>query len=368
MGRARKRWRRARKSLRPRRLIGRLRKRGRFARKVLHAHLIAPPAWRKDLAALSQRTRTPIVVGPWTNEVGYELLYWIPLLRHACAVRKIDPERVIAVSRGGTASWYEPLATRYVEIFDLRDPEQVVRETRRRAQDRGGQWQLSASAEDEQMLREVGARLNLERFDALHPASMYRFLTGYLRGLRPAKHVLRQCDHSRFPARYARPAGLSFDGDYLVAKFYANPAFPKTAENQAFVDELLGRLSQRLPVVVLNTGLELDDHVEFEVPGSPDVHEARTLLEARDNLAVQSALVANSRGFVGTYGGFSYLPPLLGVQAVGVYSQPQFLSVHLGTSSVALSDGRNGGHSAIHTTAAELLLDALARPEARAGF
>ena len=47
----------------------------------------------------------PLIVGPWTGEVGYELLYWIPFVRWALTACRVSPERVIVVSRGGTASW-----------------------------------------------------------------------------------------------------------------------------------------------------------------------------------------------------------------------------------------------------------------------
>src|SRR5215471_21240781 len=57
----------------------------------------------------------PLVAGPWLSEVGYEALYWIPFLRWVKAAFRLDPARVVAVSRGGTRSWYEGIAARYVE-------------------------------------------------------------------------------------------------------------------------------------------------------------------------------------------------------------------------------------------------------------
>ena len=61
---------------------------------------------------------TPIIAGPWCSEVGYEVLYWIPFLRWVMEAYRIPRERIVAVSRGGTASWYDRIASRYVEIFD----------------------------------------------------------------------------------------------------------------------------------------------------------------------------------------------------------------------------------------------------------
>ena len=45
----------------------------------------------------------PIIAGPWTSEVGYEALYWLPFLAWAADHYGVRPERMIALSRGGTA-------------------------------------------------------------------------------------------------------------------------------------------------------------------------------------------------------------------------------------------------------------------------
>jgi len=56
----------------------------------------------------------PIVVGPWLSEVGYEVLYWIPFLRWVTAAYRIPTSRIVVMSRGGTASWYRDIGSRYV--------------------------------------------------------------------------------------------------------------------------------------------------------------------------------------------------------------------------------------------------------------
>ena len=60
----------------------------------------------------------PILVGPWISEVGYEVLYWIPFLRWVTAAYRIPSSRIVVMSRGGTASWYRDISSRYVEVFD----------------------------------------------------------------------------------------------------------------------------------------------------------------------------------------------------------------------------------------------------------
>src|SRR5687768_4234007 len=46
----------------------------------------------------------PLIVGPWTSEVGYEALYWLPFLAWAADRYGVRPERLVALSRGGTRS------------------------------------------------------------------------------------------------------------------------------------------------------------------------------------------------------------------------------------------------------------------------
>ena len=47
---------------------------------------------------------SPLIVGPWLSEVGYEVLYWIPFLRWVQATYHVDPDRLLVVTRGGAAS------------------------------------------------------------------------------------------------------------------------------------------------------------------------------------------------------------------------------------------------------------------------
>src|SRR5262245_11307371 len=80
----------------------------------------------RDLSRLASGTET-IVAGPWLGEVGFELLYWVPFLRWFADAFHVAPERLLVVSRGGTAGWYRPFAAGYREIFDYLTPEDFKR-------------------------------------------------------------------------------------------------------------------------------------------------------------------------------------------------------------------------------------------------
>ena len=103
-------------------------------------------------------------------------------------------------------------------------------------------------------------------------------------------------------------------------KFYFNDCFPDTRENREFVRRTLQELRDRGPVVSLATGLRLDDHRVHEWD-SIDVRAAAADMHPRENLALQTAVVAGASAFVGTYGGFSYLAPFLGVRSTAYFAE-----------------------------------------------
>ena len=63
--------------------------------------------------------RTPTIIGPWTEEVGYELFYWIPFVRWVVESLQIPREQLFVISREGTSSWYGDLAYRYADVFSF---------------------------------------------------------------------------------------------------------------------------------------------------------------------------------------------------------------------------------------------------------
>jgi hypothetical protein len=138
-------------------------------------------AWQveRELDAAVNSGRT-IVVGPWLSEVGFEALYWIPFLRWVKAAFRLDPARVVAVSRGGTRSWYEGIAARYVETWEHIDPLEFARRT----SERGATKQLELSPFDLEVVSVVERVLG-ERVAVLHPSLMYRLFSLFWSGQRP---------------------------------------------------------------------------------------------------------------------------------------------------------------------------------------
>jgi hypothetical protein len=110
-------------------------------------------------------------------------------------------------------------------------------------------------------------------------------------------------------------------------------------------------------VVSLATGLRLDDHEGGDVEAL-GVRSLPPNVPPRENLAIQAALVGHAAAFVGTYGGFSYLAPFLGVAATAYYSnRAGFSQRHLTMARSALGTIDAAGlldvrSSAAHSTTA----------------
>ena len=274
---------------------------------------------QRDLATMAARP-APIVAGPWLGEVGFELLYWVPFLRWVAERFKVDPERLMVVSRGGTSSWYRPFAARYSDVFQQMTPDAFRGQHDARVRDLGEQKQTRVTEFDRELIDAATRRAHLPDCSLLHPSRMYELLNPYWWGHQSSDWVHR---HSRY-ARLERPdpAGvIDTPSPYVAVKFYFNDCFPATAQNRAFVRDVLRTLADRGPVVALSTGLNIDDHGGMRV----DEHGVRHLPEGIDparNLHVQSAIVSRAQAFVGTYGGFSYMAPFYGVRSLAFYSDP----------------------------------------------
>jgi hypothetical protein len=304
--------------------------------------------------------RDTIIVGPWLGEVGFELLYWVPFLRWFAATFNVAPDRLLIVSRGGTASWYRPFASGYRDIFDYLTPEEFRQRHDERVAANGEQKQTQVLAFERQVLRELTKDVHSRSM--LHPSTMYGLFNPFWWGHVDVEWVQRFAKYERLTpdvvAGCRRP-----NRPYTAVKFYFNDCFPDTAENRAFVRRTLQMLAERGPVVSLATGLRLDDHASDEEPQEgakvrecegakvqtlpPDMHP-------RENLALQTALVSGAEAFVGTYGGFSYLAPFLGVRSTAYFADPAGYSPrHLLMARSALATIGAGGLLNVRPTGLE---------------
>jgi hypothetical protein len=102
-------------------LLGALREHPRvraFARRHVSVLLERGSTWTNvdgALRLLAEDERQRVAFGPWRGDVASELLYWIPFVRWAQEHFSFDPERLVAISRGGVGHWYADCCAEYVE-------------------------------------------------------------------------------------------------------------------------------------------------------------------------------------------------------------------------------------------------------------
>lgn len=297
-------------------------------------------------AALLGRSDRPIVVGPWCGEVGFELLYWIPFVQWLVERARIEGQRLVVVTRGGAMSWYRGLTNHSVEIFDLISADAF--------RDHAATWkQHQISTFDRQLLAGAIAAAGLRRARLLHPQVMYRLFTAYWKGeavLEPIGAFLR---YGPLPRPAPHPVTNALPAEYVAAKFYFSQSFPDTAGNREFVQRRIAAAAEQMPVVLLSAGAQLDDHRDALITGARVLTIAT---DVRDNLAAQSAVVAGARGFLGTYGGFSYLAPLYGVDSLSFFSdRDKLVPFHLDHAQATFGTMRAGRFLACDVADAHLV-------------
>jgi hypothetical protein len=232
---------------------------------------------------------------------------------------------MVAVSRGGVGAWYRGIAGRYVEIWDDIDPAEFAK----RNAERGVTKQYQPAALDQDILANVARRLGTRDFDLLHAGLMYRLFTLYWSGQRAMGFVDA---HTRYQRQQADtiidPALLP--REYVAVKFYAARSLPDSPETRARIRGIVRGIAGRMPVVLLDTGLVLeDDHADYVLGGDRGVISARPWMTPQTNLGVQTQIVAGARAFVGTCGSIAWLAPRLGVDTSALYVDPKWLHAHL---------------------------------------
>jgi hypothetical protein len=276
-----------------------------------------------------QNTSSPIIVGPWLSEVGFEILYWIPFLNWFFSTYDICEERVIILSRGGTSYWYGS-QYKYIDIFDYYSPEEFKLKNKERCDAVGSQKHEHISPFDIEIISRVKESLNLDEVFILHPSLIYGLFKEFWRRKAPLNLVNRYSTYKFFDPIPSDGVLEYLPESYIAIKFYYSKAFPKTPQNRQFVIKILDILTKQNNIVLLNTGLDIDDHSEAELEHKDRVYHISKFMTPNTNLMVQTQVISKASAFWGTYGGFSYLSSFYGVPSIAFYShEGKFHRSHL---------------------------------------
>ena len=138
--------------------------------------------------------------------------------------------------------------------------------------------------------------------------------------------------------------------------FCTTVTMPDTPDNQAFVSSYLEELTRHTDVVLLNTPHRFDDHSDIAKAGRGRIHTIDHLMTPANNLDVQTRVIAGADAYVGTYGGFSYVAPLLGTDALTFYSHiTGFRFDHLELAKRVFSGLRKGSFVELDLRSVDLM-------------
>jgi hypothetical protein len=255
-------------------------------------------------------------------------LYWVPFVRWFQQRFRIPRERLVVVTRGGAAAWYADITSNAVELFDLMTPEEYAAGNERRsADDRGTIKQFAPSSMDQQVIADIERRLGVSRVNVLHPSLMYRLFHQFWLGHRPPSFLERRTSYRRLQAPDVVLPTLP--SEFVAVKFYTAASLPPTETVRRTLQSLVINLAEKTPIVMLDTGLRLDDHEDYSFAVQSRIHSVKEALAPRDNLAVQTAIIGRASSFVGTCGALAWLAPMLGIDTTAVFADAQFLHGHL---------------------------------------
>jgi hypothetical protein len=301
---------------------------------------------KQELTRLTKRGG-PIVAGPFLSEVGFEVLYWIPMLAWAAERHGIDPARLTVVSRGGPEPWYADLAGSYVDAFDHLDEQELKAANDERVRRFRTQKQLEPLHAEVTLATRAATAAGVPDATLLHPSLMYELFMPFWRGRDGISLVEKRTRFRPLPDVTA-PSVEAMLGDlperFVAVKFYSTPLFPFDEERRAFVRTVMARLTAQTDVVVLAAPVDLDDHEDFS-PGSAAadrVHHLPAAMTARDNLAVQTVVLRRASALVATFGGFTHLAPFLGTRTLAFTAAPRCLP-HVDVMSRAVRELRRQG-------------------------
>lgn len=263
------------------------------------------------------RSSRPILVGPWRSEVGFECLYWLPWLAAFRERYKIPKERLSVITRGGAGVWYDAQQT--ADLYDYAPMDRVRKAMLADAKHTGSVKQMQITDWERKLVPVIAHDLGLRRYHWLHPSRMYQGLSLWWEGqigLGTLEPLLR---FAPVPVPHP-PIELALPEHFVAVRFYHRHTWPMNDELKMWVSDLVDKIATHIPVVILNTSIYADEHQDFPIKGD-NILSIAPYVTPQNNLAVQSAVLARAKAFVGTYGGTMQLAVRLHRPSAGFFAQ-----------------------------------------------
>jgi len=255
-----------------------------------------------------------IFLGPWLGEVGPELQYWIPFIQNLLKRDLFKKQKIIVVSRGGVEAWYANITSNYIDLFDhlSKGEFQKIRSEVLK----NSQKQVKIHPMERLLIDNIAKHEKITSYTLIHPSFMWKTIVRWLQDKITLDRMIKTLDFqpvtSIIPQYKNYIDKLNLPRHYFVVRFYTNNVFQVTNGVIPELNELIFTISRIKPVILLQTDYNLDDHKTIKLSKNSNVIKIGSKLAARINLGLQTELVRRSEGFIGTNGGFSILPGMLG--------------------------------------------------------
>ena len=271
----------------------------------------------------------PIIVGPYLSAVGRELLYWIPFLKWIISFYDVDRSRIIALSRAGADLWYRAISNRYIDVFDIVSHEEHLKKQKERISKTGTMKQFTITSYDRELLERAAEIAGVKDYEVLHPSLMYRLFTSVWAGNQSMEWLFEHTKYERFQIDGAL-MGIELPDRYIAIRLDHSVYFPDTEFVKFFVKEIVDRLSAHFEVVPVNTPYSVEMLDDCDILLDKKFQRFSDILNHRNNLMIQTEIVARSAAFFGTQGGLSSLAPYCGIKGVTFFARSKgFYPVHI---------------------------------------
>lgn len=289
---------------------------------VRHAPRLLHLRWQLFAQRL-QHSKTAILLGPWRSEIGFEVLYWIPFLNAFRKRYQIDHNRLIAIGRGGSGAWYQTAGSG--DIHEHAPLEMMRTIAAEQALGTGSIKHHGNEGWEDAVCRLAARSVGLERYHVLSPWWMYHLLAPFWEGQRPVGWLDRWLLHAVPMQAPALSAELrkQLPDRYLAMRWYIRPTWPLREDLVLWTRRLVEAAAQHVPIVLIGNGFHADDHADVNLGPIKNVYALQDLAPqtVTDNLAIQSAVIQQAQGYVGTYGGMSQLAMRLGIPTIALYQE-----------------------------------------------
>lgn len=264
-----------------------------------------------------------VLFGPWTSEIGFELLYWIPYLKKNF---KLENKKIIIISRGGVENWYK--FSNYYKYFNLLDlvSSSEIKNHFDIKKSIGGQKQFFFEDFDKKIIQKVKEKLKINSIEVIHPKEMYNFFKPYWSGL--YSYGFRTIVEKEMKFNELDKIDLKVK-NFVACKIYSSSILNIDQNKEIYSQKIkiiLNEILKKFNIIFLNFETD-DDHQVINFDGL-NTNENKFFffkdlvknLDIQNNLKIQSTIVSQSEFFLGTYGGFAYLPAYYNKHSVGLWN------------------------------------------------